>query len=211
MICDRTSCANEARYHHPVEDRLTCGIHAAPEARRMDAEQTARRNPRSVLSDVATERRRQFALQAAGRFRDTPSDRAMPDVSRLASLVEEVGEVARALQELHGAVSDTHGADLRKELLQVAALAVAWVQHLDAETIRMADFHACVRSVASEIGPVAGVSLEPSIAILFEGGGTVAIGATLFDQPKEKWREALRLWLGSVRLLGAATGAASTR
>ncbi|MDT3440284.1 MULTISPECIES: hypothetical protein [unclassified Pseudofrankia] len=49
---------------------------------------------------------------------------AMPDAVRLPVLVEEVGEVARAMLE---------GADprhLRDELIQVAAVALTWVEAL---------------------------------------------------------------------------------
>jgi NTP pyrophosphatase (non-canonical NTP hydrolase) len=76
-----------------------------------------------VLDEIATERVRQNTLHpgstarelaTAGRFR------------ALAVLLEEVGEVARALLEGEPV------ADLRAELIQVAAVAVAWVEGIDA-------------------------------------------------------------------------------
>lgn len=82
------------------------------------------RRLQDVLSDVHAERRRQTSLRDAGRM------------ERLAALVEEVGEVGRALLERDGAVNDVHGAKLRTELVQVAAVAVAWIEYLDAEAKR---------------------------------------------------------------------------
>jgi len=48
--------------------------------------------------------------------------------ARLPVLVEEVGEVARALNDL---ALDSADGDLRSELVQVAAMAVAWIAALD--------------------------------------------------------------------------------
>jgi hypothetical protein len=50
------------------------------------------------------------------------------DGTRLAILVEEVGEVARALTYDEG-----DGANLREELVQVAAMAVSWLHAIEAE------------------------------------------------------------------------------
>ena len=86
-----------------------------------------------VLREVSDERMRQERLKAEGRFSMTCAD-AMSNGARLAVLIEEVGEAARALLELgvDGEESyDKHGKDLRQELLQVAAVAVAWVEGLD--------------------------------------------------------------------------------
>ncbi|ONH27117.1 hypothetical protein [Pseudofrankia asymbiotica] len=49
---------------------------------------------------------------------------AMPDVVRLPVLVEEVGEVARAMLEGAGT------RHLREELIQVATVALTWVEAL---------------------------------------------------------------------------------
>lgn len=49
---------------------------------------------------------------------------AMPDAVRLPVLVEEVGEVAKAMLE------DADPADLRAELVQVAAVALTWLEAL---------------------------------------------------------------------------------
>jgi hypothetical protein len=86
-----------------------------------------------ALADVYHERRRQDDLKAAGRFAHTCADVDMGNAERLAVLVEEVGEVARCVSETAGLANDKHGRDLRAELVQVAAVAVAWIEGLDAK------------------------------------------------------------------------------
>lgn len=51
-----------------------------------------------------------------------------PKEDRLAILIEEVGEVGKAINE-HDRI------ELRKELIQVAAVAVRWLERIDAEAI----------------------------------------------------------------------------
>lgn len=84
----------------------------------------------AVLHAVRDERIRQEVLKAEGRFNHTPADFSMTAAERLATIAEEVGEVARhVLQEehlTHDGVSND--GDLDKELVQVAALAVAWLE-----------------------------------------------------------------------------------
>lgn len=53
-------------------------------------------------------------------------DRVLSSYSRLAVLMEEVGEAARACLE-------RDYPNLREELVQVAACAVAWVEQMDAQ------------------------------------------------------------------------------
>lgn len=88
----------------------------------------------AILIDVGSERRRQDALKAAGRFTFTPAD-AITHGERMLMLTEEVGEVAREALTQPGAAitADTEGsrAGLRAELVQVAAIAVAWIEGLD--------------------------------------------------------------------------------
>ena len=69
----------------------------------------------AVLAAIEAERAKQDA-----RFGD---HRWVPDFLWLAILTEETGEVARALQDR----GDLHG-----ELVQVAAVAVAWLEAIDA-------------------------------------------------------------------------------
>lgn len=91
------------------------------------------------VDDVWKERLRQEKLKAEGRFAHTLADAEMPDVDRIAALGEEYGEVCRALMALNGSVQEsTHSrandrTELRKELIQVCAVAFAWIEHLDNE------------------------------------------------------------------------------
>lgn len=77
-----------------------------------------------VINDILLERKRQEWLKAEGRFQYTPADPQLDDGERLAILVEEIGEIAKAIQ---------YGAGLRDELIQVAAVCAAWVEFLDKE------------------------------------------------------------------------------
>lgn len=88
-----------------------------------------------VLFDVHAERRRQDALRDSGRFAATLADRdTLLLGEKLACITEEVGEAARCVLSMCGLVQEELGAaDLRKELVQVAALACAWIESLDEE------------------------------------------------------------------------------
>lgn len=88
-----------------------------------------------ICGAIAVERMRQERLRQTGRFRFTAASRDCPDGLRLAILTEELGEVARVLCE-RDMLSDEQDLlvarrELRTELVQVAAIAVAWVEHLD--------------------------------------------------------------------------------
>lgn len=82
-----------------------------------------------VIGRVSLERDRQEIIHE----RTCASD-DVTDAERLAVLVEEVGEIARAI--LDSVVLDTTPAEqgnaLRDELVQVAAVAVAWLEHIEA-------------------------------------------------------------------------------
>ena len=82
---------------------------------------------------IDDERHRQERLKDEGRFALTCAD-PVSNGARLAVLVEEVGEVARAVLEqgIDGEVAyDKHGKNIEKELVQVAAVCVAWLQGLE--------------------------------------------------------------------------------
>jgi hypothetical protein len=90
----------------------------------------------AVLHDVADERVRQERIGKAKRAEGIDwrscADPAMAggDATRYLVLGEEVGEVANAVLEAgFGAIGDD---ELRAELIQVAAVAVAWVEAIDA-------------------------------------------------------------------------------
>jgi len=87
-----------------------------------------------VLDAIRRERLRQEQLKAAGKFKYTPSDPEMEDCDRLAALMEEVGEAATAMLEQRGNATPRDPGkpgDLRKELIQVAAVATGWVEAID--------------------------------------------------------------------------------
>lgn len=83
-----------------------------------------------VLHDIYRERIRQDILKAEGRFKFTCAD-PIPNTERLTILMEEIGEAARALLEMHRLVNDVHGSNLRKELVQCAAVIVAWIEGIE--------------------------------------------------------------------------------
>jgi hypothetical protein len=87
--------------------------------------------PRLALSDLTLTAVQAEATRAHLRhgrnsmlYQDTTNER------RLAILAEEVGEVARALNEyaITGALDETN---LEKELIQVAAMAASWVEAIN--------------------------------------------------------------------------------
>ena len=84
-----------------------------------------------VLLDIEDERNHQELLKKAGRFTHTCADDGISDFERYAILAEETGEVARACLENAKLSNDIHGANLRKELVQVAAVAVAFIENID--------------------------------------------------------------------------------
>jgi NTP pyrophosphatase (non-canonical NTP hydrolase) len=75
---------------------------------------------------VDDEVHRQLEMKRTGRFRYVCSDEEMGAEECLAVLMEEVGEVARAILEHKRLANDTHNKDIKKELIQVAAAAIAW-------------------------------------------------------------------------------------
>lgn len=89
-----------------------------------------------IAEDIQRERARQDELKAAGKFRWTCADTAMLDSERLAVLMEEVGEVAREVTEAIGktlgeqTVEASARKRIREELVQVAAVCVAWIEGL---------------------------------------------------------------------------------
>ena len=80
----------------------------------------------SVYDLIAVERARAVELRDDGRFRYVASDPDCPDVLRLTALVEELGEIARALHE-------NSPDDLLPELIQLAGIASSWAEYLLAE------------------------------------------------------------------------------
>jgi hypothetical protein len=73
----------------------------------------------TALCAIHDERARQEQLYGDGTLEWIASRPDCPNELRLAALMEEVGEVARAYHD---------GKDLQTELVQVAAVAVAWLE-----------------------------------------------------------------------------------
>ena len=105
----------------------------------------------NALVLVEVERNRQHDLAAAGKFPDYWRH-GVPDCQRLTVLAEEFGEAAKeACDIMHNATREWPGEDvdavqvhktrvqkrlkglLRTELVQVAAVAVAWIEALSTE------------------------------------------------------------------------------
>ncbi len=86
----------------------------------------------AILTMINTERHRQEQLCEAGKFPWTAASRHVRDSSKLAGLMEEVGEVAKELNEepTSGDWQANEGFRLRLlgELVQVAAVATAWAE-----------------------------------------------------------------------------------
>jgi putative heme iron utilization protein len=87
-----------------------------------------------VLELIAAERERQEVVCAAKRAEGenwrTPADPLCTDDVRLPVLAEEFGEVAKELNDAR-AERRAPGPNLRVELLQLAAVAVAWAEALE--------------------------------------------------------------------------------
>jgi NTP pyrophosphatase (non-canonical NTP hydrolase) len=90
-----------------------------------------------ALIAIANERRDQDRRKAEGCFEFTCADSALTNAEKLTILVEEVGEVAREVltQDGRRLARDTEGTvrALHKEVIQVAAVATAWVEALSYE------------------------------------------------------------------------------
>jgi hypothetical protein len=106
----------------------------------------------TILVDICKERIRQDKLLAQGKFPWSCDDIAISDVKKLGVLAEEFGEAAKEAAQIEEqfdrlsmgrqtlTTSDfqTHIRErrkkLREELVQVAAVAVAWCEALDKQT-----------------------------------------------------------------------------
>lgn len=95
----------------------------------MEAVWTGFHSRKVICEDILEERQRQETLKARGKFQYTCADQEMSDSDRLAVLVEEIGEVARAvLEEQKLAHENQVKGGLREELIQVAAVCMAWIE-----------------------------------------------------------------------------------
>lgn len=86
-----------------------------------------------ALNAVAAERSRQEVLCNRGKFPWTAAQPGISDEKKLAVLAEEFGEVAKLVTESLIDPNRRSIADLREELIQVAAVALGWSEALDRE------------------------------------------------------------------------------
>jgi hypothetical protein len=104
-----------------------------------------------VLGDIAIERTRQEQLRESGKFLWTCASLAISLDRKLSVLHEEVGEVAKEIVDI-GITDDKYRKEsmefpwyrkrdllirLRKELVQVAAVCVAWCEAIDLQVQSM--------------------------------------------------------------------------
>lgn len=96
----------------------------------------------SFLARILAERKRQDQLKVEGRFQYTAADPELNDGERLAILLEEMCEVAKALKNQEASrIRRTSEmvpmtlADLETELVHVAAVSCAWFENLIEERI----------------------------------------------------------------------------
>lgn len=87
----------------------------------------------NILARVKTERRRQERLREDVKFAWScaTTDPAVSNSDKLAVLAEEFGEVARHVAEELIDSRRLERAKLQKELIEVAAVAVAWAESLE--------------------------------------------------------------------------------
>lgn len=84
-----------------------------------------------IFYDISLERAKQEILKEAGKFKYTCADKGMSPGDKVAVLGEEFGEVCRASLNVQGLSTDSRDrAQLEHELIQVAAVAVAWLEAL---------------------------------------------------------------------------------
>jgi hypothetical protein len=91
-----------------------------------------------IVRNILAERLRQNALVESGVFPYNCADVDIPDSLKLPVLIEEAGEVAKAVYELSafgGRDNTPLINNLRIELVQVAAVALAWIEAIDNDIV----------------------------------------------------------------------------
>ena len=82
-----------------------------------------------IYHEIDDERDRQEYLKSQGKFKYTCADIEKPDPECLSVIIEEVGEIGRALNDRE--ILDK----LKQEILQTAACCVAWLEKINNELI----------------------------------------------------------------------------
>lgn len=116
-------CATMWSYRHMADSTRSCLAKTAAVAIAWTTDVTG-----TDLDDVTDRVRDEYDIAYLKHAGNTPLNPAMPDMHRAAILLEEVGEVARALTpDAHTPVG--HAGNLADELIQTATMAAAWLQH----------------------------------------------------------------------------------
>lgn len=84
-----------------------------------------------IFKAIFEERKRQEELKAQGRFQLSCADTGISHMENYSVLGEEVGEVGHVLNESLGSNGVFDLLKLQTELIQVAAVAVAWLEKVD--------------------------------------------------------------------------------
>jgi NTP pyrophosphatase (non-canonical NTP hydrolase) len=87
-----------------------------------------------ILKNVLDERVRQDQLKAQDRFKYTCADWELDESECLAVLMEEVGEVAREVLGKQGLTTDGKDGKLQTELVECAAVILAWLERYERTT-----------------------------------------------------------------------------
>ncbi len=87
----------------------------------------------AILDMVATERGRQELLKSQGKFEYSCADKGITHAECCTALAEEAGEVAHEVNEGIGKDRYIDKRRLLKELIETAAVAVAWAEKTHAE------------------------------------------------------------------------------
>lgn len=86
----------------------------------------------NVFAAISAERNNQDKYQQAGRFKFTCAQDGLSDSEKMTVLTEEHGEVATEVCELFDkGECPERRARLKKELIQTAAVAVAWLEAIE--------------------------------------------------------------------------------
>lgn len=81
----------------------------------------------TIFGDIARERERQQKLKKSGQLPWTCADQKPSDGNKLSVMAKQVGDLATEVL----VNEDDHRASVRAELVQVAAVAVAWIESID--------------------------------------------------------------------------------
>lgn len=137
FLCQHGGCHARIRMQEWINVQVALPIHSTEAFTMSSLNRAMASNDLQwkIVADVLRERDRQDQLKASGRFKFTCADPELIDTQRLAILLEEVGEAGRAILNQIGLAKDQGyriGHDhLRTELIQVMAVALAWVEGID--------------------------------------------------------------------------------